>query len=98
MNFSTYGPDRTFRTIRHGLDDVFRATAIVRGLHDVPRHFRMDDHTHAGMLLTNRFNLLRTEPGVNGAMALPQDHLRAADLIGIEAATDLVGIPDDHLV
>ena len=38
------------------------------------------------------------EAGVDRAVALPQDHLRALDLIGIEAAENLVRIPHDHLV
>ena len=35
---------------------------------------------------------------VDRAVPLPQDHLRALHLLGIEAAEDLVRIPHDHLV
>ena len=84
--------------LRDRLDDVFGAAAVVGGLHDVPRHLGMHDDADAGMLLPDRFDLLRREPRVDRAVPLPQDHLRALHLIGIEAAEDLVRIPHHHLV
>jgi hypothetical protein len=50
------------------------------------------------MLLADGFNLLRSETLVHGAVALPQDHLRALHLSRIEPAEDLVGIPHHHLI
>ena len=58
----------------------------------------MDDDADARVLLADGLDLLRGEPLVDRAVALPENHLRALDLFGVESAEDLVRIPDDHLV
>ena len=50
--------------------------AVVRGLDDVPGAFRVDDHADARVLLADVFDLLHREARVDGAVALPQNHLR----------------------
>src|SRR5262245_60720603 len=58
----------------------------------------MHDHPDAWMLLAHRGDLSGRKAHVDGTMSLPQDHLCAPHLIRIEAAKNLVGIPDDHVV
>ena len=82
----------------HRLDDVFGRAGVVGRLHDVPRHFRMDDDADAGMLRAHVLDLPHGEARVHRAVPLPQDDARALDRVGLEAAPDLVRIPHDHLV
>ena len=58
----------------------------------------MDDDAQAGMLRADVLDLPHREPRVHRAVALPEDHARALDRVRLEAAPDLVRIPDDHLV
>src|SRR5688572_29975722 len=98
VNFCADGPDRSFGTAGDRLDDVLGAAAVVSGLHYIPRDLWMHDHTDAGMLAANRFDLLRGETRVDRAMPFPQNHLRALHLFRIEAAKNLVRIPHHHIV
>ena len=60
------------------LDDVFGRAGIVGRLHDVPRHFRMDDHANAGMLRAHVLDLPDGEARVDRAVSLPQNDARAS--------------------
>ena len=82
----------------HLLDDVFGRPGIVGRLHHVQRHFGMHDDANARMLRADVLDLPHGEARVHRAVALPQDHARALDRVGLEAAPDLVRIPHDHLV
>src|SRR4029453_4498281 len=92
------GPFGSCRAVLHCLDDVFGASTVVSRLHDVPRHFRMDDDTDARVLAPHARDLPGTEADVHRAVALPKNHPRAVERVGINAAEDFVRIPDDHLV
>ena len=98
MNFGPDGPHGARRTTLHLLDDVFGAAAVVGRLHDVPRHFGVNDDADAGMLTAQGVNLRGGESNVDRAVALPQDHPCALQVVRIDAAEDLIGVPHDHLV
>ena len=91
-------PDGADRAAANRLDDVFGAAAVVRRLHDIPRHFRMHNDANTRVLQPDRGDLLRREASMNRAVAFPQNHLRASDLSGIETTEDLVRVPHHHLV
>src|SRR5205809_638180 len=58
----------------------------------------MHDDADARMLDADVLDLTGGEARVHRAMPLPQDHARALDRVGFDAAPDLVGVPDNHLV
>src|ERR1051326_5435950 len=65
----------------------------VRFLADFPTAFGVNDDLNAGMALANIIHVLRKEPLVDRAMALPQDHLRVAQPLRRDSAHDHEGVP-----
>ena len=80
------------------VDDVLGRAGVVGRLHDIPGDFGMHDHAHARMLGADLLDLTDREPGVHGAMPLPEDDARAPGRLGVDAAPGFVGIPQHHLV
>src|SRR5690554_4295192 len=58
----------------------------------------MNEHIYIQILCASLFNLLNAETGVNAAVALPENHLRIAELIFGVATKWLHWIPHDHFI
>ena len=80
------------------LDDELGRTDQVRGQDDLVGALGVHDDLDAGDRLAQRRDRVGGEPAVHGAVALPEDHLGVAQLVGGEAAVGSVRVPHHAVV
>ena len=97
-DFGADGPDAAGRGLVDGLADELGGAVQVGDLEGFHGTFGVDQDVDVGVAVAGRLDLGRGEAGVDGAMALPEDHPGVAQLFLGVAAQALEGIPDDHFV
>ena len=97
VDFGADGPRRAGRRAFDRLANEFGRAVAVGRIDDFAHALRVDHDVHVWIVAPGVFDLSDRETGVDGAVALPEDHLGFLQLLFGEAAQRFERVPDKHI-